>query len=365
MCILVFLRALTLCALTFLLPAHAQTYPEDRDLYINDYAGLLPAAREADLRDVLRELREVKGIEFTVLTIDRMSEYGHSGAIEPFATALFNEWGIGDAQRNDGVLLLVSRYDRVLRIEVGAGYGTRMNAPMQDVIDNTIVPRFRRDEYADGIEAGVRETIRKITGRYPGEYDSPWLERTGNGLMRAFDAIVTTLGGIVEALGAWIFAILAPLAAFPYRWYRRWRRDRPRKCPVDGMQMRRLNERWDNERLEDGQVVEEQLKSVDYDVWECPACDNVTIEAYRAWFSRYGACPSCSYRTLHGRTTILRNATTSSTGEKRIDYSCKHCDHEYSEHKTIPRKSKSRSSSGSSSSRGGGRSSGGGASGSW
>ena len=101
----------------------AQTYPDYSEIYVNDFADLLTNEQESNIRADLNELRTETGIEFTVVTIETMGDYGYSGAIEPFATGLFNQWGVGDADRNDGVMMLVSRYDREMRIEVGSGYG--------------------------------------------------------------------------------------------------------------------------------------------------------------------------------------------------------------------------------------------------
>lgn len=329
----------------------AQTYPDYTETYVNDFADLLSDVDEDRIRDKLIELREKKDIEFTVVTINTMSDYGHSGAIEPFATGLFNYWGVGDAQRNDGVMMLIARFDREMRIEVGAGYGARMNKPMQIVIDSNILPYFRRDDYIGGIEEGVDEVILELTGRYPGEYEK---STAGHLWGRVMD--------LIHGLGNWLGVILAPFLFIPFQAYRRWKRNKPRICPRDGSEMERLDEEWDDNHLQGGQIKEEQLKSVDYDVWDCPKCNHVTVEGYKAWFSQYGACRSCGYRTVEGDTTILKAATTSSTGKKRIEYHCHHCQDRWSVTRTIPKKSKSSSSSGGF---GGGSSSGGGASGSW
>ena len=351
------LGLLRLCLAALVLAAgiaQAQTrYPAYSEIYVNDFAGLLSDDEEAAIRADLKELRREKGIEFTVVTIATMGEYGHVGPIEPFATGLFNHWGVGDASRNDGVMLLVARYDRKMRIEVGSGYGSAMNTPMKEIIDDVILPQFRKDRYATGIAYGVDAVIHELTGSFPGEYGAPWYVKAWNRVM-----------GFVGWLGHWIYAITAPLLALPVIAFRRWRRNRPRHCPVDGDQMFRLDEGWDDDHLSEGQVMEEHLKSVDYDVWQCPTCRHVTIEAYRAWFTSYGACRSCKYRTLEGESTIVTPATTSSTGKERIDYNCHHCHDAYTGWRTIPKKSKSSSSSGGSSF-GGGSSSGGGASGSW
>ena len=83
-------------ALTVSAPvAHAQTYPDYSEIYINDYADLLTEEEEDDIRSDLKRLRSDAGVEFTVVTINTMQDFGHNGAIEPFATGLFNHWGVG------------------------------------------------------------------------------------------------------------------------------------------------------------------------------------------------------------------------------------------------------------------------------
>lgn len=342
------------CLLSLAAPAFAQSYPDYGELHVNDFADLLTPSEEADIRADLIELRDKRDIEFTVVTIKLMSDYGHFGPIEPFATGLFNAWGVGNANRNDGVMMLISRFDRKIRIEVGSGYGTRLNAPMKRIIDDRITPHFKAGDYPQGIRRGVDAVIYELAGAYPGEID-------GN----LFQKARGTAGRWLDALKWAVWPVLAALGGFGVYFYRRARRYRARRCPVDGNRMQLLAEHWDDKHLNEGERREEELKSVDYDVWLCPDCEHLTIEAYKAWFSRYSACRACGHKTLEGTTTILQSATTSSTGSKRIDYDCHHCDESYSVTKVIPRVSKSSSSSSGSSSFGGGSSSGGGASGSW
>lgn len=334
--------------------AAAQSLPGYQELYVNDYADILSDPAEQRIRDRLIELREETGIEFTLLTISSMGDYGHSGSIEPFATQVFNAWGIGDAARNDGILMLIALNDRTMRIEVGSGYGSAMNAPMQEVIDDIILPSFRRDAMEDGIEFGVNNVIHEVAGVWPGEFDASAPERFAGSVSRG-----------VKSLGGWIWVIFAPVAAFVAFLFKRMVRRRPRICPKDGAWMTRLNEANDDSYLVEGQRLEEQIGSVDYDVWVCSRCDHHTVEGHRNWFKlSHGVCRKCGYRTMEGDTTVLSQATRHSTGRKRIDYRCGNCGEAYSETRIIPKISNS-SSSGGGSSFGGGSSSGGGASGSW
>lgn len=334
-------------------PAAAQTFPDYTELYVNDFAGLLSFEEAETIRQKLIEIDEKRRIEFTVVTIDTMRNHGHSGEIEPFATGLFNYWGIGSSDRNDGLMMLVARDDRTMRLEVGSGYGDSLNLAMRNIIDDVILPRFRDDNYGEGIDKGVDAVIREVTGEWPGNIDARPGERALNNIQRFLDWI-----------GAWIWVLLAPFAGVAVWLMRKWQRNRPRICPIDRHKMQKLAEHWDDNHLQPGQITEEELKSVDYDVWQCAHCEHVTIEGYRSWFSAYGACRACGFRTVEGDTTIVQSATTTSTGVKRIDYQCHHCNEDWFVTHTIPKVSSSSSSSGGSSF-GGGSSSGGGASGSW
>ena len=341
----------TLAAGTFSVPGY-------QELYVNDYADLLDAEAEARVREHLIELYENTGVEMTVLTIENMGRYGHQGAIEPFATTLFNTWGIGHSGRNDGVLVLISRFDREMRIELGKGYGSSRDDDMQRVIDFAFLPNFRQDAYQRGIERGVEETILEIAGVYPGNYEGGTLRHGWQQIWRW-----------VRGIGEWIYALLlVPLGGFAL-WLRRYFRFRDRPCPNCKVAiMDRAGELADNAHLERGQIVEEDVHAVDYDVWQCPNCENVEIKRYPSWFSSYEKCARCAYKTMSSNSTTLTAATTSSTGLMQVDYHCKNCDYENSVTRVIPKVSKSSSSSGGSGgggSFGGGSSGGGGASGSW
>ena len=141
---------------------YAQNYPEFETTYVNDYADIIDEQTEKRLTDQLVALRKNHDVEATVLTIDSRKTYGDSPSLEYFATGLFNTWGIGNSDRNDGILILVIRNDREMRVELGSGYGTGFNRAAQETIDDYFLPSFRNDKYAQGIERGTTEIIRRI-----------------------------------------------------------------------------------------------------------------------------------------------------------------------------------------------------------
>ncbi|MEO8241789.1 MAG: TPM domain-containing protein [bacterium] len=337
-------------SLLFGTAAAAQTYPAYKDVYVDDFANLLTADQEATIREQLIGLFDKTGIQAVVVTVPTMTLYRYVGEIEPFATGLFNFWGVGDAKLNNGVMVLVARLDRQMRIELGSGYPKSMDAEMQRIIDRKMLPEFRNGHFDVGITAGVDDLVRTLEINAGVAKPMGLLEQAQHGI----ETSTTAALGIFAAIG---LALLAGAT----RLYQLWRRTKPRFCPVDGSQMDLLGEEADDARLQPGQVVEERVGSMDYDVWHCAKCQQVTIESYRRWFSSYGACRTCHYRTVQGTTTTLRAATTTETGLKRIDYHCENCSAEWSVTQSIAKISDSNSSS----SFGGGSSSGGGASGRW
>lgn len=186
--------------------------------------------------------------------------------------------------------------------------------------------------------------------------------------------------------GTWFAAILFPLFYAFYGIYifftRRRLRSAPRSCGKCSKEMSRLDEKKDDVYLQKGQVMEENLGSVDYDVWYCRSCENTSVEPYDAIWTSYEKCSKCHYKTAYvtGSRTVT-SPTYTSTGTGSRDHLCKHCGHAWVTSYTIPMlvRSSSSSSGGSSSggsssssssssggsSFGGGSSGGGGAGGSW
>jgi uncharacterized protein len=142
--------------------AQAQTgYPKAKDLYVNDFARLLTAKDKGSIRTSLVKLRDDAGVHAVVVTIQTVHGYRTGDqTIESFATNLFNNWGIGDRQRSDGVLILVAAKDRKVRIELGSGYGKSSNTQMQGVIDQQMLPHFKKKNYSVGVLEGTNSVVR-------------------------------------------------------------------------------------------------------------------------------------------------------------------------------------------------------------
>ncbi|MDO8884500.1 YgcG family protein [Pseudotabrizicola sp.] len=154
------LRALLALFLLWPLSLTAQTLPEPLSDTISDYATILPPEVAARVTQTLTKGRTDTGVHVVLVTMERIADYGGAGQrIEDYAKKLFNQWGVGDAARDDGILILVARTDREMRIALGAGYEVMWDNAAQRVIDRHFLPAFRADDYAGGIEAGVAATF--------------------------------------------------------------------------------------------------------------------------------------------------------------------------------------------------------------
>jgi len=153
--------------------AVSQSYPEYRSTTVNDYADLLSPEQEAALDQRLTELRAENGVEMTVLTLTSQATFSTEQSLEAFAAGVFDTWGIGDAELNDGVLVLVLRADRAMRIELGAGYGRDWDLAARRAVDREFLPYFRQENYSRGIINGVDAVIEDIVVPFKAGEQSP------------------------------------------------------------------------------------------------------------------------------------------------------------------------------------------------
>jgi uncharacterized protein len=176
--------------------AVSEPYPAPEDLYVNDLAEVISPEVEDRLRGELERLKAETGIEMTVLTLSSRAEFDASSSVEDFATRLFNGWGIGDADRNDGILALVLTDDREMRLELGSGYNQGFDPLAQDLINRYFKPAFIEGDYSAGIEKGTLETITRIAKRHAENLQPEALQDTGrkisNGrlMIVAFAAVI-------------------------------------------------------------------------------------------------------------------------------------------------------------------------------
>ncbi|WP_436514523.1 TPM domain-containing protein [Ekhidna sp. To15] len=148
-----------------------QTIPDLKER-ITDQAGLLSEYEERFLTDELKQLEERKGSQVAILIVRTTKPE----TIEQFSIRVVDQWKLGREDVDDGVLLIIAKNDRKLRIEVGYGLeGAITDAYAKRIINNIIVPHFRDGDYYLGIEEGTEAIIALIDGE-----DLPAVTRTSS-----------------------------------------------------------------------------------------------------------------------------------------------------------------------------------------
>jgi uncharacterized protein len=137
--------------------------------YINDQAGMVSPETELQLENYLRELERTDSTQVAVLTIPSLE----GEVLEDFSIRVAEAWGLGQKEKDNGILLLVSRDDRKIRIEVGYGLeGELTDLLAGRIIDNEITPHFRQGDFDGGIMAGVNALGSAVRGEYEAASES-------------------------------------------------------------------------------------------------------------------------------------------------------------------------------------------------
>ena len=126
-----------------------------------DQANIMTPESRSELETKLKDLEDKSGIQLVVATVKSLQ----GGDIETYANELFRAWKLGQAQKNNGVLLLIAPNEHRVRMEVGYGLeGTLTDALSSVIISSAIVPRFKTGDFSGGISRGVDGIISVLSG---------------------------------------------------------------------------------------------------------------------------------------------------------------------------------------------------------
>jgi len=394
--------------------------PRSKNSYVSNPDKILSPSEVAQIDLLLKETEDSSKAQVAIVVLQSIG----TNVPKQFATELFNHWGLGTKEANNGLLFLLVMDQR--RVEIEPGYGMEAiftDAKCYQIQQDYMVPSFKEGNFGKGMIDGITASVEIIMGRYQeieqtetSSYtntyssDDPNYNTGNNSYSNSYDSF---LGWYIRLvlLMLFIFVILFSITLFQKDYFIRYKtlrifnlyiwfilfpipfvgiyifvkdllgkwRNTPRISAKTSRVMHKLNEEEDDKYLKAGQITEEQIKSIDYDVWVSEEPDDILILGYKRWFSKYSACPKCSYKTYFKEyDRVLVSPTYSSSGKGERKYKCMNCKHTKIETYRIPRKTKSSSGSsyssssssssssfGGSSSWGGGSSGGGGAGSSW
>ena len=365
--------------------------------WIADPNNYLSLEEKAELNGIIFEIENKSTAQIAIVMLPSIGEE----VPKEFAVKLFEKWGIGQAEKDNGLLILTVIDQRRTEFEVGYGLEPILtDALSYRIASQELVPHFKNANYGLGLIAGLTriqeilnnpEVIEEIYDNggvdYPKEFNYPYKYYLPEymGLFGYFSLMVFALFYYfsktrkinktkddfydkfqdLKKMKHFIFMILFPLPFILIRiLFTRNRlskyRNHSRFSKKTGQEMFKKTDVTEDPFLQKGQLVEEKIRSMDYDVWVTEKGDDILILKYKKLFSKYSKCPKCNYKTYYtAHSKTVKAATKMSTGIRENTYLCKNCNYSKVSRTTIP---KITSTSSSSSSYGGGSSSGGGSS---
>ena len=202
----------------FVPSAHALDVPKLQG-YVNDYADMISPSAKAELENELKTFEQTDSTQIVILTIPSLE----GEVIEDFSIKVGDTWKIGQAGRDNGVIFIVAKQERKMRIEVGRGLEGRLTDLMAGrIIDLVVKPRFKRGDFEGGFIVGVSALIDAIRGEFKadGNHHPQKHERSsqiltflifGGMILLVLGSFSRILGGLGGAVGLPFFMYLMGL----------------------------------------------------------------------------------------------------------------------------------------------------------
>lgn len=146
------------------LPVLAQqiAVPEQRQ-QVTDITGTLSTSEQQSLTQQLQDITQKTRAQVAVLIVPSTGD----DSIEQYATRVFDNWRLGDAKRNDGILIIVAWSDRTVRIQVGYGLEEKVtDALAGDIIRSNMIPAFKQQKLAKGLELAIIALNNRLTSQH-------------------------------------------------------------------------------------------------------------------------------------------------------------------------------------------------------
>lgn len=325
------------------------------DGFVSNPDKVLSSSAVARLNEICAQAKKECEVEIAVVAL---KEINYKYEAFEFSQELFNLWGIGGKDKNQGVLVLLVVDSRDIRIHTGGGMeGILPDAVCENILEDYMYKLLGEGKWDDGIIAGVQAIYDKISSpqakaelllegysyREPSNFiwyhqmascivailllliayrESNWSSYSSNNVRYAHMA---NAEAIIWLLGI-IFFGLATLVAVYFHFFRRGVRRKQIFCPVCHSKMKLLSEKDEDEFLPQDKQAEETLGSVDYDVWHCEKCSNNIILDYKNLSTKYTTCPNCGAKTFALLSdVVIRQPSAVRKGSGEKTYSCYHC----------------------------------------
>jgi len=130
--------------------------------WVSDFAGILSDTTKSQIDALCAEVKKSTGAEIAVVTVPSLDDM----SVEEYAVSLFKKWGIGEKDKDNGVLFLIAPNERKTRIEVGYGLEPVItDGRAGEILRETVIPFFKAGDYNQGILQGSMQIAALITGK--------------------------------------------------------------------------------------------------------------------------------------------------------------------------------------------------------
>lgn len=157
------LLTILLCFL-FSVQAFAYDFPEPtRNFFVNDFANVIDSDDENEIMNIGSSLNNQTTAQVVVVTVDSLNGYDEN----EYALELGREWGVGDDEKNNGVVILLSVSDRKISIQVGYGLeGCLNDAKVGRILDEYAIPYLSDDNFSKGLTEAFKAVVTVIYDEY-------------------------------------------------------------------------------------------------------------------------------------------------------------------------------------------------------
>lgn len=176
------------------------TFPALDGRRVIDEAGLLAVSTRKSISELSAQHQSATGNQVVLVTLTDLQGY----SIEEFGYQLGRHWGIGEKGKNNGVIILLAKAERKIRIEVGYGLeGNLTDAISANIINTVALPAFKRGKFDEGLQATVAATIAALGGEYQATTRDRSSGKPGSnllviGLIILFIILRLTLGNVTS-----------------------------------------------------------------------------------------------------------------------------------------------------------------------
>lgn len=190
------------CWVICAVPSAAADYPipaPTSQFYVNDFADLLSADTEEYVDSVNEQLHAKCGAQVVITTIRSLE----GAPLEEYATEMFRTYGIGDKEKNNGVLLLLALEDHASRIEIGYGLEGAINDAKSGRIQDTyMIPYFAEGKWDEGMRGGFDAIVAEVVKEYDVqvEFHAPETVRTAGTDDQSISDKSNTVGMVVMGI---------------------------------------------------------------------------------------------------------------------------------------------------------------------